>query len=248
MISFYRRIRKRLMKQNLLDRQASKITQYLAYAFGEVFLVVVGILIALGINNWNEGRKEKKVELEILTNIKTALVQDTVKLNLLNQNISNRENFYDEYRNARKTIGQPNAPRAVRFGQLSLEIRHSASTDPYKSLESRGFSLIKDKDVREAILRLYNTTYPDLQSRLENFNQNLHDFRRPLIRKYFKVQVDPTLFVPDNYEEVMNSKEILNELSIMKLNLVNNRRVLNEEVLPDVTSLLQLVGNYIDSH
>lgn len=241
MISFYRRIRKRLMKQN-------KVTQYLAYSIGEILLVVIGILIALSINNWSEARKEKKIELEILANIKTALAQDTMKLNLLSQNISNRESFYHEYQAARNAMGQSDAPRAVRFGQLSLEIRHSASTDPYKSLESRGFRLIKDKVVREAILRLYNTTYPELQSRLENFNQNMHDFRRPLIRKYFKVQVDPTLFVPDDYEEVMNSKEILNELSIMKLNLLTTKSMLNEGVLPNVTSLLQLIGNYIDSH
>ena len=39
------------------------MTSYLVYALGEIFLVVIGILIALQVNNWNEGRKELKQEI-----------------------------------------------------------------------------------------------------------------------------------------------------------------------------------------
>ncbi|WP_026952516.1 hypothetical protein [Algoriphagus mannitolivorans] len=47
MISFFRKIRQKLLQQN-------RVTRYLAYAIGEIFLVVLGILIALQVNNWNE--------------------------------------------------------------------------------------------------------------------------------------------------------------------------------------------------
>ena len=50
MIKFFRHIRKDLMEQN-------KTSRYLKYAIGEIILVVIGILIALQINNWNELRK-----------------------------------------------------------------------------------------------------------------------------------------------------------------------------------------------
>jgi hypothetical protein len=50
MISFFRTIRLKLLSQN-------RVTRYLVYAFGEIFLVVIGILIALQVNNWNEGKK-----------------------------------------------------------------------------------------------------------------------------------------------------------------------------------------------
>jgi len=53
MIKFFRKIR-----QNLLSE--SKFSQYLIYAIGEIVLVVIGILIALQINNWNEEKKLKK--------------------------------------------------------------------------------------------------------------------------------------------------------------------------------------------
>ena len=54
MIKFFRHIRKDFMEKN-------KTGKYLKYAIGEIILVVIGILIALSINNWNEGRKKKLV-------------------------------------------------------------------------------------------------------------------------------------------------------------------------------------------
>lgn len=55
MIKFFRKIRQRLINEN-------RISKYLLYAIGEIILVVIGILIALQINNWNENRKSAKQE------------------------------------------------------------------------------------------------------------------------------------------------------------------------------------------
>ena len=52
MISFFRKLRLRFLGQN-------KVTQYLMYALGEILLVVIGILIALQVNTWNEERQQK---------------------------------------------------------------------------------------------------------------------------------------------------------------------------------------------
>ena len=59
MIKFFRQIRQNLIMEN-------KTGKYLKYAIGEIVLVVIGILIALQINNWNENRKEKQQEKAIL--------------------------------------------------------------------------------------------------------------------------------------------------------------------------------------
>lgn len=59
MIKFFRKIRKKLLEQN-------RVSKYLLYAIGEIVLVVIGILIALQINNWNEIRKEKALEKELI--------------------------------------------------------------------------------------------------------------------------------------------------------------------------------------
>ena len=58
MIKFFRHIRQNLLMEN-------KTGKYFKYAIGEIVLVVIGILIALSINNWNESRKNKILEVSI---------------------------------------------------------------------------------------------------------------------------------------------------------------------------------------
>lgn len=62
MISFFRNIRQRLLSQN-------RVTRYIAYALGEIFLVTIGILIALQVNTWNENRINQKKETGILKDL-----------------------------------------------------------------------------------------------------------------------------------------------------------------------------------
>ena len=58
----------------------NKPIQYMRYAIGEIALVVIGILIALSINNWNENRKSKKMADEVYTNLLTSLEQDSIEI------------------------------------------------------------------------------------------------------------------------------------------------------------------------
>jgi hypothetical protein len=71
MIPFFRKLRKKFADDD-------KPIKYLRYAIGEIILVVIGILIALQINNWNETRKVDALTKTYLTNIKKDLVSDTV--------------------------------------------------------------------------------------------------------------------------------------------------------------------------
>ncbi|MBO0341043.1 hypothetical protein J0654_05270 [Muricauda lutimaris] len=59
MIKFFRNIRKSLLNEG-------KTGKYLKYALGEILLVVIGILIALQINNWNENRKNARMPIKML--------------------------------------------------------------------------------------------------------------------------------------------------------------------------------------
>ena len=74
MIHFFRKIRRDLINN-------SKSYKYFKYGIGEIVLVVIGILIALSINNWNEGRKEKKELGNYLIQMKDELILDTLFYN-----------------------------------------------------------------------------------------------------------------------------------------------------------------------
>jgi Family of unknown function (DUF6090) len=90
MIRFFRNIRQKLAAEN-------SVAKYLRYAIGEILLVVIGILIALQVNNWNENRKEHLIEIKYLKNLKHDLQSDSTDL------------VY--YKNIR--VGQANAAREL---------------------------------------------------------------------------------------------------------------------------------------
>ncbi len=83
MIKFFRNIRRRLLREN-------RFTRYLIYAIGEIILVVIGILIALQLNNWNQDISEQKLAKQYLRNIQHDLKQDLQSLERLENTVFNR--------------------------------------------------------------------------------------------------------------------------------------------------------------
>ena len=83
MIPFFRKIRKKMADDN-------KPMKYMRYAVGEILLVVIGILIALQINNWNESRKSKDLYYSYLFRLKedfTNIHNSTTEANLIEQEL-----------------------------------------------------------------------------------------------------------------------------------------------------------------
>ncbi len=73
MLKFFRKIRQKLLSEN-------KFSKYILYAIGEIILVVIGILIALQINNWNEARKISSSEVSYLNALKAEFEVNQSKL------------------------------------------------------------------------------------------------------------------------------------------------------------------------
>ena len=97
MIKFFRIIRQKLLSEN-------KFGKYLTYAIGEIFLVVIGILIALQINNWNEERKDSIKEQQILSQLKEDY---EANLKQLDQKLSSRMSIIQAGNEILKYIDQP---------------------------------------------------------------------------------------------------------------------------------------------
>ncbi|WP_445383051.1 DUF6090 family protein [Robiginitalea sp. IMCC43444] len=102
MIQFFRKIRKTLLAENRFSR-------YFLYAVGEIILVVIGILVALQVNTWNEGRKDRQEEQQILA----ALHKDFTKnLELFE---TAKEIHYTARENAEKLLDLLNSPEEENF-------------------------------------------------------------------------------------------------------------------------------------
>jgi hypothetical protein len=80
MISLFRKIRQKLLADLPASKAGNRVTRYLVYALGEIFLVVIGILIALSINNWNEQRKQTKARQLFTESMLSELKKDSTFL------------------------------------------------------------------------------------------------------------------------------------------------------------------------
>ena len=87
MIPFFRKIRKKMADDN-------KPLKYMRYAIGEIVLVVIGILIALQINNWNEDNKKHEEQFQLLNRLKSDLELD---INYFNKRIFDSEKVLKDH-------------------------------------------------------------------------------------------------------------------------------------------------------
>lgn len=152
MINFFRKVRKNLLNSN-------RAGKYLLYAIGEIFLVVIGILLALQINNWNENRKERKLETSILNEILVNLEKDVANLNSkteLNEFfINNNKVILNHLKNKTPITDSLRQYYASLYGRGNFQ----PITVAYDNLKSNGINIIKNDSLRLAISELYDFKY-----------------------------------------------------------------------------------------
>ena len=143
MIKFFRKIRKNLLTEN-------KFSKYLLYAIGEILLVVIGILIALSINNQNEERKERAQETVIL---KQLLGDFNSNLKQLDQKISFRRDFMNSSKQLFKLIDNPDLRNKDSIDNYIAKTMPYATFDPIiNDLAGSGeLSLIKNTILKQAL-------------------------------------------------------------------------------------------------
>ena len=145
MINFFRKKRKKMADEN-------KVVKYTRYAIGEIVLVVIGILIALSINNWNQNRKEH-IEGTIL--LKQLLVDFNSNLEQLDQKIAMRKDFMYSSKQLFKYIDAPELRNKDSIDSYLGKTMPYATFDPIINdlASSGGLNLIKNIELKQALTR-----------------------------------------------------------------------------------------------
>jgi hypothetical protein len=181
MIKFFRNIRKKLLAEG-------KTTNYLKYAIGEIVLVVIGILIALQINNWNENKIEKSNELNYYKNIKRQLNEDK---NAISANIVYNNRFFNEYKQAINIIEKNDRLMVDSLAKFSVNLTEFSDfhrqSNIYETMVNSGeIKLLKNKQIIEALQQL-EEKYIFINKLEETHSQAVIEFVVPSIVSSLKV-------------------------------------------------------------
>ena len=159
MFKFFRNIRQSLLMEN-------KTSKYFKYAIGEIILVVIGILIALQINNWNENRKQYLAEIEFLKGIKNDLIQDSIYIDLIIRTIEPKLNAFNSLnkRISNYTEGNDIGKDSLFHTYLFVGQRtfYPVSGSFQSAIAGNAINTFEHKDITGLIIKLYNSIYPRL--------------------------------------------------------------------------------------
>lgn len=168
MIRFFRKIR-----QNLIEKNNFK--KYFIYAIGEVLIVMIGILIALQINNWNEDKILRGTEVALLKEMKKNLEVDLsdirYNINYTRKSLNANEIVFESLKYSESYNDTLNFYYAnISFGLSNF----TNNTSAYDNLKSIGFYIIKNDSLRIRITKLYSNRYNYLIRLEENYYDNFH--------------------------------------------------------------------------
>ena len=148
-----------IFKSKEVKGKNKEIRTFWIYAFGEFVLVFLGILIALQVDNWNQDRRVRRLETEmleeLLANLKSDLsdVETNIRMHI-HATSSSRSilEFIDEDKPWHDSLSS-------QFGGLNTGTIFFENISSYESLKSLGIDLISNDSIRQQMTHLYSVSY-----------------------------------------------------------------------------------------
>ena len=192
MIGFFRRIRNTLMN-------SGRISKYTVYAIGEIFLVMIGILLALQANNWNENRKDRLLELEILHEMKQGLEKDNsdVVYNIgAHQRILKSQMIIIDWMDSDRPYHDS---LAHHFSISNNSTVFVSNEGPYETLKQIGIRTIQNDLLRKKIQEVYDLDFDYYKDHIVMYNDLVFNSWKVVNSTYFEA----TKFKFSNPENTM---------------------------------------------
>ena len=176
MIKFFRKIRYKLLSEK-------KTSRYLKYAVGEIILVVIGILIALQINNWNENRKNTIAEYKMVDKMISQAKADSLLFVIRIEGTIHIDTVFGHYVAINQDSGNDYS-NIYYSGELSPFVKLNDGSYLIRN-HTEDFKQISNLDLREELMQYaYLVTMMDRETEL--LNKNLQDYIIPMELEYYE--------------------------------------------------------------
>ncbi|MEM6517628.1 MAG: DUF6090 family protein [Bacteroidota bacterium] len=216
MIKLFRNIRKRLLSEG-------KIGRYFKYAIGEIILVVIGILIALEINDWSQNKKNQKLEAQYYCRLLEDVNQDFTNYNdyvaLLNERIDVNNTVIQRLQDDSMPLDSvtPLILKSIKYSIRNI----TATTDAFDDIKSSGnLNIIKDLAIKNQLADYYKT--------LANTSAVIESNGKAITEQRFLVREDVISYgwikILENVNAIDTSKVNLTALK-SKINFTDDMRL-----------------------
>ncbi|MFY0654646.1 MAG: hypothetical protein JXQ96_21610 [Cyclobacteriaceae bacterium] len=227
MIKIFRNIRKQILEKG-------NIRKYVIYAIGEIFLVVVGILIALSINNWNNRKTLRQTELKVYNNIRNQINEDR---NLLMGVIDYNKLYIEQYDYANQIITRNDRKRIDTLARIIPNIYNysdfNRTGNIFQNLVNSGdLKLLKNSTIVERIqsleeLYIYVNRLEENHFKvilefggkgiIDNINFSTGEIERPMEIYSFKFQNILISFI-----DISEEKDEIYERALREIDVISN--------------------------
>jgi hypothetical protein len=218
MLTFFRKIRKAL-----LDSGSTR--KYLLYAIGEILLVMIGILLALQVNNWNEWRKDRLKETKILEELVENLevnantLEQLIKMNYRRDSLSS-EIIISALES--KLLYDDSLDNHFGYALNMSSGETVVSFIGFESMRNTGFDIVRNDELKKEIIELFELTYDKSEGRS---NRVGHSYAEVEKLKHKRLLRKPGFrFAPFDYSNLVEDQEFLSWLYTIK----DNRNWINQ--------------------
>ena len=197
--------------------EKNKTGKYVKYALGEIALVVIGILIALQINNLNENRKNKEFEKEMLTQIQANIKQDRFNLEKI---VKNYNNAITSSNKILKSELSENTKDSIKIwlGAIIQFDRFQPLTNAYEVLKSNGLDKVSNKKLRFLLGTYYDDEASHIIKSIRDIEFTFNDYWTPfLLEEMVDFEFRKSVVLKD-YSILLKPSKAQN---ILRLNLDN---------------------------
>lgn len=217
MAKLFNNIRKKLVTDK---PSVSRTSNYLKYAIGEIVLVVIGILIALQLNNLNDIRKTEQEELQSLNDIKLNLMESQLEIKEKLQSDSiETKNYKTLLEHMEQDLPYEASLDSI-FANIPAFYNPQLTYSAYESLKAKGIDLIQNDSLKKQIVKIFETDFALLVNDAVRWEYQINqEITMPFFTDHIRRNVDNlNLATPNDYEALKKNEKFGNLLSQLIFN------------------------------
>ncbi|WP_373056225.1 DUF6090 family protein [Zunongwangia sp. H14] len=255
-MKIFRKDRIQFLKNN-------RLSKYLLYATGEILLIVIGILIALALNNWNQKRMIKEKEHFYLQGLNEEFLRSKLKLqNLMKVNKLNYENSRKLAAKIKTASGKTDEEQlsALLYNSFSFEIAYNPNNSLLNELINSGGL----EDISNPELRRYLTNWESMIQSIHRQENSLRLQRENIVALFrsnsgsIKTIFDHTGIssemgiaedqIHSSNMNILRSREFENNLLIFVLTGIVTENAHYNPLMQEIDVILDLINNELEMH